>query len=105
MFLHLIFAAASVITPVNSQQGSDMDDSDFARYLEVHENFGDIASTYGSTFGRDCAKASAVSALTGRGFPALCIGCIVGGTAGVVSEVIFPRELPPRNNAPAGEGN
>jgi len=86
MVLHLAFIAASLITNVESTQ-DDMDDMDFAKFVEVHDNFRQHAMQHAETAGKGCV-ANAITEAP-KGFQALCIGCAKGAAGAVAADIIF----------------
>lgn len=85
MFLALILAGTMIGT-VNTQF-DNMDDEDFARYLQVHDDF---RVRYGETAAKGCLTGG-IGGAPG-GFAALCIGCATGAAANVAQDVIFPEK-------------
>lgn len=74
---------------IQAQQGSDMNDDDFAAYVQMHDNF---RERHGESFARGCVDGAFGGAATGAGFPALCIGCVTTGAANVAKDMIYPPE-------------
>lgn len=91
MILALTFAAAALVANTQATQ-DDMTDEDFARFLQVHDDFRDGAAEYAESAGRGCVKGATAGSFTGKGFKALCIGCAVGASSEVAAEIAFPRE-------------
>ncbi len=77
---------------VQAHQGDDMNDDDFAAYVQMHDDFRD---NYGESFGKGCVNGATAGAVSGGGFQALCIGCVAAGTANVAQDMVYPPE---RNN-------
>lgn len=85
MFLPLALAATLIGS--GSAQFDNMDDSDFEKFLQIHD---DVGARYGETAAKGCVT-GAVGGSTG-GFQALCIGCTLGAAGNVAQEMIFPEE-------------
>ena len=87
MITTFLLASSMIFCSAKAQQGFDMDDDDFAMYLETHDNFRD---EYGETAMRGCVKGAAQEAY--KGFAALCIGCAKSAFGSVVEQMTFPKE-------------
>lgn len=86
MITSLLIASSLLFCNAKAQQGFDMDDEDFAMYLESHDNF---RNEYGETAMRGCVKGAAQEAY--KGFAALCIGCAKNAFGSVVEQMTFPK--------------
>jgi hypothetical protein len=82
--LEAFILASSLLICGNAQQGADMDDEDFASFLQFHD---DIRIQHGESAAKGCLG-GAIGGAPG-GFAALCIGCATGAAANVAQDVIF----------------
>lgn len=87
--LEALLLGSLLFCGVQAQQGSDMNDDDFAAYVQMHDNF---RQEYGESFGKGCVNGAVGAAVTGAGFQALCIGCVAVGVGNVAQDMIYPPE-------------
>lgn len=80
----MLFASLFVCGTYAQPQGSDMDDSDFAAYIEAHERIG---KHYGSSAGKGCITGG-IGGAPG-GWAGFCLGCALGATGNVAQDVFF----------------
>lgn len=71
----------------------DMDDGDFASFLQVHTNFGE---KFAVPAAKGCVGGAIKDGLKGGSFSAFCIGCATGAAANVGIQMTFPQ-LPIRD--------
>ena len=91
MFL-ILALAGSLISSANSQQFEDMDDSDFASYLQVVDNG---IYRYAEPMAKGCITGGVGGAPSG--FASLCLGCATGAAGNMAQEFAFPERNGPRD--------
>ncbi len=87
MIQAILIAGSLVFCGTQAFQGEDMDDSDFASYLEFHEN---VVQKYGESAAKGCIDGVISNAPNGGGFKALCIGCATGAATNTAKDIAFP---------------
>lgn len=84
----ILLASSLFFCGTQAQQGFDMDDEDFALYIQAHD---DARQKYGETAAKGCLGGAIGGAPSG--FVALCLGCAAGATANVAQDIIWaPRQ-------------
>lgn len=82
----MLTLVGSLITSTSSNQGMDMDDEDFAAFLNEADK---AMQRYGETAAKGCITGAA-GGIPG-GFPGLCIGCGLGALGNMAQEKAYPK--------------
>lgn len=82
--MFIILALAGSLISSTQGQFYDMDDDDFAVYVQNH---GNVATEYGESAAKGCV-AGGIGGATG-GFIGLCVGCGLGAAGNVAQDVLF----------------
>lgn len=84
--LEAILLASSLLFCGAKATYDDMDDEDFAAFVQAHDNF---REKYAQAAAKGCVGGAIKDAY--KGFPALCIGCATGAAAVVGVQMTFPK--------------
>lgn len=69
----------------------DMNDEDFALFVEAHAKAGEAIAEHAEPVARGCVKGIAAGAVVGKGFQALCLGCVAGAAGELAVDLTFPK--------------
>ena len=89
--MYVFLVASMLFCNAKAQPGFDMDDEDFAAFVAAHDYARDVAAEYSDEAARGCVKGGVTALVSGKGIPALCIGCVAGAVGEVVTEITLPR--------------
>ena len=87
----LILVGTLLVVPAASTY-DDMNDEDFKVFLQSHDKMREYAAEYSESAARGCVKTATTAAFTGKGLPALCLGCAVGAIGEVAADFAVPKD-------------